>query len=73
MSAKDEEVKRLNATPCTCERCCMCNGSGRLRVPTGGYPEWDLESCDDCRGTGITDDCARCMDLYELTHEEDWG
>lgn len=73
MTTKDEEIIRLKASPCTCERCCMCNGSGRMRVPTGGYPEWDLESCDECRGTGITDDCARCMDLHEFTHEEDWS
>ena len=73
MRAESEYIEKLKAQPCTCERCCMCNGTGLLRAPTGGYPEWDLESCDECRGTRITDDCARCMDLYEAQHEEDWA
>ena len=38
--------------PCECVRCGQCNGQGAIRVKTDGYPEWDIETCGECGGTG---------------------
>lgn len=60
----------LMARPCGCVRCGGCGGSGRMTVPALGYPEDDLESCDECRGIGLSEVCDRCNDLEELEHDE---
>lgn len=56
-----------NADPCSCIRCAACGGSGQVRVgdPIMGY---DLESCDECSGSGITETCDRCRFLMEAEH-----
>ncbi len=61
----------LDATPqpreCRCVRCAECSGSGRVDVRTGGYPETDIETCSECRGTGISEMCSGCELAQELT------
>lgn len=52
-------------TECKCIWCADCAGSGQVRVPTNSYPEWDLESCMACYGTGIAEQCRYCADLEE--------
>lgn len=52
--------------PCRCVWCGGCSGSGRVEVPTNGYPEWELESCTECGGTGVSEQCAHCDLLEEL-------
>jgi hypothetical protein len=32
-----------------------------MEFRTNTYPEWDLESCSNCRGTGISEVCADCQ------------
>ncbi len=45
---------------CKCVRCGDCGGSGQVEVRTGSYPEWELESCSTCHGTGISEVCGVC-------------
>ena len=42
---------------CTCIQCGLCKGSGNIELPTKGYPEWDLETCPECRGSGMSEMC----------------
>lgn len=54
---------------CRCLRCSDCGGSGRVEVKTGSYPEWDLESCPECEGTGISEMCRLCSDAEDRARE----
>lgn len=56
----------MDPDKCRCVWCAECGGSGRITVPTTGYPEWDLESCSNCRGTGIAEMCCHCEMAEEL-------
>jgi DnaJ-class molecular chaperone len=56
-------------TDCRCVHCGDCGGSGQITVPTPGYPEWDLESCSNCRGSGIAEMCEACELAEELAEE----
>lgn len=69
---KSEYRKQLESQPCKCVSCGACGGSGQVEYDTGSYPEWDLESCYECDGSGTTECCQRCEDLAELDREEDW-
>jgi len=69
MSVEDE-IAKLNAEPCTCVRCSFCGGSGTVRLETDSWPEWDLDTCDECQGSGIVEDCDRCLFLSELEHDD---
>ena len=55
----------LKREPCRCVICGDCNGSGQVRVRTGGFPEWELETCGTCYGYGTVETCDRCQLLEE--------
>lgn len=65
-----EEKARLNAQPCTCVRCGMCNGNCNVRVQGQNMPFDDLDTCPECHGAGITETCGRCMELIEIDNDE---
>lgn len=50
---------------CKCVQCHACRGSRNIRVRCDGYPEWDLETCPECDGEGITEVCDYCRDAQE--------
>ncbi len=52
---------------CRCISCHECHGQGTIRVP--GYPEWELETCDECRGSGIEEYCSECEFAKEFEDE----
>jgi DnaJ-class molecular chaperone len=60
----------LTELPCRCIRCDACHGSGRISVRSFGYPEDDIESCDECRGAGISESCDRCQLLDEFDQDD---
>ena len=68
-SPNDQRAALLRE-PCTCVSCGDCRGTGTWEVPSLGYPEYELESCDTCGGSGILDVCERCQMLDELEHDE---
>ena len=65
-----EWVKKLEADPCTCERCDACRGSGTVYWLLGefcgpNHPCDDLaepESCEEC-SNGVVELCDRCQAL----------
>ena len=57
------EIKQT--TPCECVICWTCRGTGNVEVKTDGYPEYDLEACSDCRGSGLSEVCDYCHDTDE--------
>jgi DnaJ-class molecular chaperone len=51
---------------CTCIICGECHGSGTVRVDDWSQPEgFDLETCDECRGSGMSEICQECYDWRE--------
>lgn len=42
---------------CRCVSCAGCLGTGVVEVATGTYPEWDLDTCPDCGGSGYSETC----------------
>ena len=62
----EDARKRVAEEPCRCVRCSFCNGSGTMRVETNTWPEYDLESCDICCGSGIVETCGRCELLEDM-------
>ena len=58
------------AVTCRCVRCGTCNGSGSIwfdyRGKYLGNQRSDdldeLEICDDCGGSGISEECDECLD-----------
>lgn len=69
------EVEKVEQESCRCVRCGMCGGSGNLRIGLDGRLNYcddlyDLESCDECGGTGIVETCDRCQLLRELEPDE---
>lgn len=55
-------------TGCRCSSCSMCGGRGTIRVECSAHfsPDgYELESCDECGGSGIADECDYCYDLRE--------
>ena len=60
----------LKKEPCKCVRCDFCRGSGRMTVESLGYPEDDLESCDECHGSGLSEVCERCQEMQEIEYDE---
>ncbi len=47
---------------CRCVSCSECKGTGQVTVPTDGYPEWDLETCPACHGSGLSEVCSSCQE-----------
>lgn len=72
-----EEIKRVEAEPCRCVPCADCEGSGSYWVDswgryTGQHRSDDLdemEPCDTCGGSGISETCDRCQLLTEMDYE----
>lgn len=65
-NAYRKAMDAVAARPCQCVRCGSCRGTGNVWRPTGGYPEEDIERCDDCDGSGITEQCDRCAEMDEI-------
>ncbi len=55
----------MTAAKCQCVRCGTCGGLGQVEFDTHSYPEWDLETCMDCEGSGLSEICERCRDLED--------
>lgn len=64
-----EQIKQVEAEPCKCIQCGTCNGSGTIRIDCPGWPEWDLETCDECCGRGIIETCDRCQLLNDMDYQ----
>ena len=62
--------RALENWPCTCVLCSSCDGQGTYRVDTNSWPEDDLETCDECHGSGIVETCERCQELIEMEYDE---
>jgi DnaJ-class molecular chaperone len=56
---------------CHCVCCAACGGSGQVEYQTHSYPEWDLETCEDCGGTGITETCESCQIAREVEMDQE--
>ncbi len=66
------------ANACRCVSCATCRGTGSITVDMGGHvistrmDDLDIvEPCDDCGGTGITEECDACREAWEQDHDED--
>lgn len=76
MSDKPEWVKQLEGEPCECVSCSSCGGSGNVWFSLGGRylgnhrcDDLDeLETCEECRGSGTIETFDRCamLDDYEM-------
>jgi DnaJ-class molecular chaperone len=54
---------------CTCISCPECHGQGTVEVQDKTQPSgWDLETCRECRGSGVSERCADCESAMD---EED--
>jgi hypothetical protein len=77
MSDSQGERVRVETEPCTCVSCGMCGGSGNYWVDMRGHydssPDCcsDLETCDECRGSGIVETCDRCQLLNEMDYDDE--
>ena len=74
----------LGEERCTCVRCGECNGSGNVwftfgRALYGGHEYLgsrrcddldEMETCDECNGSGITEECDRCALLREIEEDQ---
>lgn len=47
---------------CECVSCSDCGGSGQCMAETIGYPEDDLEACENCGGSGVVEVCDECRE-----------
>lgn len=68
----------MTLSGCHCLRCDACNGSGHIWVDERGRALSgprddldDLETCDNCRGTGFVEECDACADYRERREAED--
>lgn len=55
---------------CQCVLCDLCHGTGTMRVETDGWPEFELETCEECRGSGISQTCDSCQDDAEMDRDD---
>ncbi len=66
---------------CECIVCSECNGTGTVWTSfTGEYlgnhrcDDMDnLESCDECNGSGIAEECDQCAELRREEEEKDYN
>ncbi len=58
----------LKTGSCRCVYCAACGGSGEVEYR---YPEWDLETCDDCGGSGITETCESCQMARDVEMDQE--
>lgn len=64
-------VEALLKEPCRCVPCGTCRGTGSIQVDDPTQPEgWDLETCDECCGSGLAESCERCVDLDDWDRED---
>jgi hypothetical protein len=60
---------------CTCVSCGTCNGSGKTWFWHHGVEE--SETCIDCDGSGLSEECDYCLDRdwdpYEAAGESPFG
>jgi DnaJ-class molecular chaperone len=57
---------------CTCTPCGDCHGSGNVRRPDRHSPDgYELESCEECNGSGITSECDYCHDQRERDEQDE--
>lgn len=74
-----EQMKTVAAEPCRCVPCGDCGGTGNVWFDFRGRYLGnhrsddldDLEPCDSCGGSGITETCDRCQLLNDMDHEQD--
>lgn len=60
----------LRRAPCTCIWCNECRGTGTIWVEGHlNAPFDEPESCDHCRGRGLSELCDRCSLLDALEGE----
>lgn len=71
-----DEMKRVAAEPCRCVTCWDCKGSGSYWVDWRGHYVGnrgddldEMEYCDSCGGSGITETCDRCQLLDEMDNQ----
>lgn len=63
---------------CKCVACGECNGSGRVFYSFSGKYRGafscddldQMEICDDCGGTGLSEMCDDCRDKLEEFYDE---
>jgi len=57
----------MTAGKCTCVSCGSCRGTGRQWFYYQGVEE--SEPCDDCHGSGVTEECDSCIDAREIEND----
>jgi hypothetical protein len=66
-----EIPQSLKQQPCKCVLCDCCRGQGTMRVDDWSQASgYYLETCYECHGSGITEECDRCMQIGELCHDQ---
>lgn len=73
------DTEKLEKEPCRCVRCAECGGSGNVWISMDGKYVGkhrsddldDMEPCDECGGSGITETCERCQLLRDADHDAD--
>lgn len=63
-------VEQVSKDLCRCVRCGECRGQGNVRAELN-LADFDLETCEGCGGSGITEVCDRCQLLGELEHDDE--
>lgn len=64
-----EYLASLYAKPCECVRCGSC--SGGYNFDPFDYMSDGMELCMDCDGSGLTEECDRCMEITEIENDCD--
>jgi DnaJ-class molecular chaperone len=72
-----EAIAVESTKPCHCVRCSLCRGSGSVWFDLDGNylgqvhcDDMDeMETCDECGGSGIVEECERCEMLSQM-HED---
>jgi hypothetical protein len=69
------QIKQVESEPCKCVSCDFCGGAGNYWVDldgTIGPPGddlGDLETCDECGGSGTVETCDRCILLADMERD----
>lgn len=77
MSATREAIAQVEKEACLCVQCGDCGGSGHYYVDMRGHylgqhrgDDLDeMETCDTCGGSGISESCDRCQLLRDLDYD----